>query len=259
MEELLYAAITAAGAAAFWWRYRRRRGAPRPRGLLPHDEEVEIALHVAAHAARSRGQELSADHVLFALVQSEAVAGAIRGTGGDPARLEDALLAALDPGDEATPSIARGRAEPAAAAVALALAIAQRNRRPASCADLWFALLRTTRGAGDQLERAGVDATAVMFALAHGIAESDLPAPQPDDVELVLVNDDFSPQELVVEVLRDGLGLPEPEATRLMLKTHHEGQASLGRRPRVHAQQTTRAAIARARQRGYPLWIRLVP
>ena len=71
MEELLYVAVTAAGAATFWWRYRRRRGEPRRRALLPHDEEVEIALHVAAHAARSRGQELSADHVLFALVHTK--------------------------------------------------------------------------------------------------------------------------------------------------------------------------------------------
>jgi len=259
VEDLLYVAVSAAGAATFWWRFVRRRGPAARRAELAQDEELEIVLHVAGHAARSRGHELSADHLLFALLQSDPVAAAIRGTGGDVAALEDTVLAALDGGDADGPPREPGRADPAAAAVATALALAKHNRRLATCADLWFALSRAARGLGARLEAAGVDATSVLFALTHGIAERDLPAPQPDEVELLLINDDFSPQELVVEVLRDGLGLPEAEATRLMLKTHHEGQASLGRRPGAHAHQTTRTALARARQRGYPLWIRLVP
>jgi ATP-dependent Clp protease adapter protein ClpS len=270
VDDLLYYAVSAAGAAAFWWRYRRRRSGPRasfaPRELS--DEAMEIVMHVAGHEARARSQAILVEHLLLALVQSESVAAAIRSAGGDAEAVEDRVSAALDDAPRATGPLRVSDA--AAAALSMTAGMAAHHGRQATCADLWFALLRPPRG-GELVAAAGVDPTAVLFVLAHGQAEPELAASETrevpaspgqgeiDDVEMVLVNDDFSPQELVVHVLRDQLGLRQEEATRLMLKTHHEGRASLGRYPAAHARKSAAAMIATARSRGYPLWIRLLP
>jgi ATP-dependent Clp protease adapter protein ClpS len=272
VDDLLYYAVSAAGAAVFWWRYRRRRAGSHPR-LRPHelrDEEMEIVMHVAGHEAKARGQSILVEHLLLALVQSESVGGAIRSAGGDAEAVEDRVSAALDAAPRAHGPLLVSDA--AATALSMTAGMAAHHGRPATCADLWFALLRPPRG-GELVAAAGVDPTAVLFVLAHGVAERELAAPtteprelstsrgrdEIDDVELVLVNDDFSPQELVVHVLRDELGLREDEATRLMLKTHNEGRASLGRYPTARARKAAAAMIAVARSRGYPLWIQLLP
>jgi ATP-dependent Clp protease adaptor protein ClpS len=273
VDDLLYYAVSAAGAAVFWWRYRRRRAGSHPR-LPPHelrDEEMQIVTHVAGHEARARGQPILVEHLLLALVQSESVAGAIRTAGGDTEAVEDRVSAALDAAPRSSAPVL-ALSEAAAIALSMTAGMAAHHGRQATCADLWFALMRPPHG-GELVAAAGVDPTAVLFVLAHGVAERELAAPatEPrelpaspgqgaiDDVELVLVNDDFSPQELVVRVLRDELGLRDDEATRLMLKTHHEGRASLGRYPSAHARKVVAAIIALARRRGYPLWIRLLP
>ncbi|HKE20361.1 MAG TPA: ATP-dependent Clp protease adaptor ClpS [Kofleriaceae bacterium] len=257
MDDLIYFALSAAGAATFWWRYRRRAGAG-PKSLpAAQDEELEIALHVAAHEARARGQPLLPQHLLLSLAQSEPVAGAIRRAGGDAGAVEDRVFAALDAVTDRTPAGALRTSDPAAAALAMAAAIARHHGRAVACADLWFALTRPPLGVAELLDAAGVDPTAVLFVLAHGDADGE---PAADgEVELILVNDDFSPQQLVVEVLRDALGLREDEATRLMLKTHHEGHASLGRHSGAHARRARQSASTLARRQGYPLWIRAVP
>jgi ATP-dependent Clp protease adaptor protein ClpS len=256
VDDLLYFALSAAGAATFWWRYRRRAGAQRS---LPaaQDEELEIALHVAAHEARERGQPLLVEHLLLSLAQSESVSGAIGRAGGDASALEDRVSAALDSVSDRTPARAPRTSDRAAAALAMAAAIARHHGRSVACADLWFALTRPALGVAELVQAAGVDPTAVLFVLAHG--EADGEPPSDGEVELILVNDDFSPQQLVVDVLRDAFGLREDEATRLMLKTHHEGRASLGRHPGPHARRARQTATALARRHGYPLRIRAVP
>jgi ATP-dependent Clp protease adaptor protein ClpS len=257
MEELLYLAVSAAGMVTLWWRHRRRAGAGRRR-LPPHDEEIEVILHVAAHEARARRQPMRPEHLLLALVESESVSAAIQSSGGEPSAVEDRVFTALEgAGDEAL--LYTMRLDPAAAAIELAAALARHHGRSASSADLWFALMRPGLGLSELVSAAGVDPTAVLFVLAHGAAErAGLDATDDAEIELVLVNDDFSPQQLVVEVLREGLGLPEDEAHRLMLAAHSEGRASLGRHPGARARKTAEATRSRARRLGYPLWIQLI-
>jgi len=256
MEELLYLAVSAAGVVTLWWRHRRR-GAGRKR-LPAHDEEIQVILHVAAHEARARRQPMRPEHLLLALVESESVSAAIQSAGGEPSAVEDRVFAALEgAGDEAL--LYTIRLDPAAAAVELASALARHHGRSASTADLWFALMRPGLGLAELVSAAGVDPTAVLFVLAHGAAERPASDAIDDaDIELVLVNDDFSPQQLVVEVLCEGLGLPEDEAHRLMLAAHSEGRASLGRHPGERAQKAAEATRSRARRHGYPLWIQLI-
>ncbi len=257
MEELLYLAVSAAGVVTFWWRHRRRAAGRRQ--LPPHDEEFQVVLHVAAHEARARRQPLRPEHLLLAMVESESVSAAIHSAGGDPSAVEDRVFAALE-GAADVALLYTLRLDPAAAAIDLASALARHHGRSATPADLWFALMRPGLGLGELVSAAGVDPTAVLFVLTHGAAERAAPdATGGADIELVLVNDDFSPQQLVVEVLREGLGMNEDEAHRLMLAAHSEGRASLGRHPGPRARQAAEATRSRARRHGYPLWIQLIP
>src|SRR5262245_26333321 len=87
-------AIVAAGFGALALRRARPRNAPQLES--PFDADADVAMHVAGHEARSRGQLLSTTHVLYGLVQDAGIAEAIRRTGGDVDALEDRILAALE-------------------------------------------------------------------------------------------------------------------------------------------------------------------
>ncbi len=268
MEDLVLYAISAAGAVTLWWRHLRR---PRRSlsGAPSRDEELEIAISVATHDALARAQPLTAEHLLFGLLQTESIARAIASAGGTCAVAEDAVLAALlaREGADRQTSDSQDSSDQASAALAMLAWIAHQRDRAATCADLWFALQRRSQRVRDLLLAAGIDPIAVLFVLAHGVVEPvegvEPGAPSSsgseDELELILVNDDFSTQVVVVEALRRAFALPVDEATRLMLKVHHEGQTSLGRHRADHARSVARSVTAFARERGYPLWIRLQP
>ena len=98
MDPLALLVLAGAGLGA-WWLHRYQRGPERRRlrGAGRYETDAEVALHVALHEGRSRGHEwLSSLHLLYGLLQDEAVAAAIRRSGGDPDALEDRVLAALD-------------------------------------------------------------------------------------------------------------------------------------------------------------------
>lgn len=57
--------------------------------------------------------------------------------------------------------------------------------------------------------------------------ESARVAPPPM-YQVVLLNDDYTPMEFVVHVIKKVFGKPEEEAARIMLKVHHEGRGVCG-------------------------------
>ena len=65
---------------------------------------------------------------------------------------------------------------------------------------------------------------------AIGIAtEASKPAlKRPPLYKVVLLNDDYTPMEFVVEVLRAFFGMNPETATRVMLKVHTEGKGACG-------------------------------
>ena len=75
MADVGYIAIIVAGLGAYWWRHLRPQPRDRTRALFESD--AEVALHVATHEASSRRQELSSLHVLYGVLQDEAVTAAI--------------------------------------------------------------------------------------------------------------------------------------------------------------------------------------
>jgi ATP-dependent Clp protease adaptor protein ClpS len=70
---------------------------------------------------------------------------------------------------------------------------------------------------------------------------------------VVLLNDDETPMDFVVTVLQDFLGLDLHDATKLMLRVHHEGKAICGTYERAEAERNASDILAFAGKHGHPL------
>lgn len=77
--------------------------------------------------------------------------------------------------------------------------------------------------------------------------------------EVWLHNDDYTPIEYVVGILRDVFGLGWWKATLTTLRAHAAGSALVGRYPAEEAQRRVDAAHARARGDGWPLRLSAEP
>src|SRR5690606_9305791 len=90
-------------------------------------------------------------------------------------------------------------------------------------------------------------------------ARKDLPAPEegqlqpPPRYRVVLLNDDYTPMEFVVEVLRVFFGMNMETATRVMLKVHTEGKGVCGVYPREIAETKAIQVNEHARAAEHPL------
>ena len=70
---------------------------------------------------------------------------------------------------------------------------------------------------------------------------------------VLLMNDDYTPMEFVVEVLMDVFGKGEQEAVHIMLKVHVEGSGLAGLYPFEIAETKVEEVHERARAEGHPL------
>ena len=70
---------------------------------------------------------------------------------------------------------------------------------------------------------------------------------------VLLMNDDYTPMEFVVEVLMDIFGKGEVEAVQIMLKVHVEGSGLAGVYPFEIAETKVEEVHAHARAEGHPL------
>ena len=256
MADVGYIAIIVAGFGAYWWRHLRSR--PRESASELFTPDAEVALHVAIHEATSRRQPLSSIHVLYGLLQDEAVVGAIRTAGGDPDALEDRVLAAL------TAAAAPGgddddddRDDHGGDLAGRAAAIARHGGRRASCTDLWAALAGSP--AARLIDDGKLDRGATLFALFHGGRAPDIALPDSRDVLIVLRNDHYTTQQFVCSVLRDVFALPDDQAHAVMMSTHTDGRAVIGRFTAAAARDRIDQARALARAQGFPLWIGVEP
>lgn len=77
--------------------------------------------------------------------------------------------------------------------------------------------------------------------------------------KVIFHNDDLTPMDLVVYILVSIFRKNENEATSIMLKVHHEGEAVAGVYPLDIAASKTQRALAMARGEGYPLQITCQP
>ncbi len=76
---------------------------------------------------------------------------------------------------------------------------------------------------------------------------------------VIIENDDVTPMEFVVLVLRVIFGLDYDRAVEVMFTAHNEGRAHVVTLPFEEAQQLVYAAHSLAREAGYPLSFYLEP
>lgn len=73
---------------------------------------------------------------------------------------------------------------------------------------------------------------------------------------VVMLNDDYTPMEFVVDILTGVFNLNEKEAMKVMLQVHYKGKAMCGRFPTDIAETKAEQVINVARVNGYPLLCR---
>lgn len=75
---------------------------------------------------------------------------------------------------------------------------------------------------------------------------------KPNLYNVIMLNDDFTPMDFVVEMLRTYFDKSEAEATELMLKVHRGKKAIVGKYSYDVAVTKTYRVTHEAREKGYP-------
>jgi ATP-dependent Clp protease adaptor protein ClpS len=76
---------------------------------------------------------------------------------------------------------------------------------------------------------------------------------RPSMYKVILLNDDYTPMEFVVELLKVVFHKPHPEATRIMLHVHQNGMGIAGIYPFKIAETKVRTVDELARENQFPL------
>jgi ATP-dependent Clp protease adaptor protein ClpS len=71
--------------------------------------------------------------------------------------------------------------------------------------------------------------------------------------KVILLNDDFTTMEFVIEVLKMFFSMNQERATQVMLQIHNEGSAICGLYPKDIAETKVNQVSAFAKQHGHPL------
>lgn len=71
--------------------------------------------------------------------------------------------------------------------------------------------------------------------------------------KVILLNDDFTTMEFVIEVLKTFFSMSQERATQVMLQIHNEGSAVCGLYPKDIAETKVSQVTAFAKQHGHPL------
>jgi ATP-dependent Clp protease adaptor protein ClpS len=71
--------------------------------------------------------------------------------------------------------------------------------------------------------------------------------------KVILLNDDFTTMEFVIEVLKTFFAMGQERATQVMLQIHNEGSAVCGLYPKDIAETKVNQVSAFAKQHGHPL------
>jgi ATP-dependent Clp protease adaptor protein ClpS len=75
----------------------------------------------------------------------------------------------------------------------------------------------------------------------------------PNLYKVMLLNDDFTTMEFVIQVLQTFFAMTMEQATQVMLKVHNEGSALCGLYPKDIAETKVNQVIEFATQHGHPL------
>jgi ATP-dependent Clp protease adaptor protein ClpS len=92
------------------------------------------------------------------------------------------------------------------------------------------------------------DAEPPLPAVGHH-SEAAMDAP----VDVIVVNDDETRMDFVVDALQRHFGIAATRASYLMQRVHHCGRARICTRPRAEAERAIDATHEEARAKGFPL------
>ena len=76
---------------------------------------------------------------------------------------------------------------------------------------------------------------------------------QPRMYKVILLNDDFTPREFVMQVLKAVFRTTEDQAYRIMMTAHQKGACVVATFTRDVAESKAKEATDMGRQKGYPL------
>ncbi|MBS0300048.1 MAG: ATP-dependent Clp protease adapter ClpS [Proteobacteria bacterium] len=85
------------------------------------------------------------------------------------------------------------------------------------------------------------------------LAEEKVKQKPPPLYKILLLNDDFTPMEFVIEVLKLFFSMSQEQATRIMLKVHTEGVGVCGIYPSDIASTKVKQVVEFARKNEHPL------
>ncbi|MBI5331233.1 MAG: ATP-dependent Clp protease adapter ClpS [Betaproteobacteria bacterium] len=85
------------------------------------------------------------------------------------------------------------------------------------------------------------------------LAQDTRVSPPPPLYKVLLLNDDFTPMDFVIEVLQRFFRMNLEQATVVMLKVHNEGAGAAGVYPRDIAESKVNQVTAHARAHQHPL------
>ncbi len=85
------------------------------------------------------------------------------------------------------------------------------------------------------------------------VQELDPKTKKPPMFDVVLLNDDFTPMDFVVYVLKEIFNLTDKEANVIMLKVHNEGEATCGTFPKDLAETKSYEVNNLAKINDHPL------
>lgn len=80
---------------------------------------------------------------------------------------------------------------------------------------------------------------------------------EPEMVKVIVLNDDVTPVDFVVELLMKVFKHTQEAAKEITLKIHTEGSSVVGAYSFEVAEQKTKEAIEESRSRGFPLQVRM--
>jgi len=80
---------------------------------------------------------------------------------------------------------------------------------------------------------------------------------EPEPVKVIMLNDDITPVDFVVELLIKIFKHTQESAKEITLKIHNEGSSVVGAYSFEVAEQKTKEAIEESRSRGFPLQVRM--
>ena len=82
---------------------------------------------------------------------------------------------------------------------------------------------------------------------------------RPPMYAVVLMNDDYTPMEFVIEILQQYFAMNLDQATQVMLTVHYEGKGVAGVYPRDIAETKANQVNNYARYQGHPLLCQIEP